>query len=105
MNVTSHKLYRVTDYAIVGDYTLRIHFDDGTEQTIDFEPVLDGPVFAPLRALETFNQVRLVEYAGCLEWPTGADFDPETLRNWPRYRDAWIETARKLSGRIAVPTL
>jgi hypothetical protein len=83
MNVTMHKLYRVTDYAIVGDYTLRIRFDDGTEQTIDFEPVLYGPVFAPLRELDQFNQVRLVEYAGCLEWPTGADFDPETLHDWP----------------------
>lgn len=50
-----------------------------------FEPVLYGSVFFPLRNLNLFNQVRMVDYAGCLEWPTGADFDPETLHDWPAY--------------------
>ncbi len=87
MTIREHKLYRVTSFQIVGDYTLHLHFDDGTQQTIDFEPVLYGPVFAPLRDRSLFGQVRLIDYAGCLEWPTGADFDPETLHDWPRYRD------------------
>jgi len=72
-------------HGIIGVYTLRVRFDDGTEQVIDFEPVLYGRLMAPLRDPDVFNQVRLVEYAGCLEWPTGADFDPETLHDWPRY--------------------
>ncbi|MFZ1752782.1 MAG: DUF2442 domain-containing protein [Caldilineaceae bacterium] len=76
---------------MVGAYTLRICFDDGSEQTIDFLPVLYGPVFGPLRDKELFEQVQLSDYAGCLEWPTGADFDPETLRNWPDYKDAIID--------------
>ena len=85
-----HKLYRVEKFEIVDDYTLRIRFDDGSEQTIDFLPVLYGPVFGPLRDKQLFAQVELIDYAGCLEWPTGADFDPETLRNWPSYKDAII---------------
>lgn len=85
-----HKLFRITKFEIVGAYTLRICFDDGSEQTIDFLPVLHGPVFGPLRDKELFEQVQLIDYAGCLEWPTGADFDPETLRNWPDYKDAII---------------
>jgi tRNA U34 5-methylaminomethyl-2-thiouridine-forming methyltransferase MnmC len=89
--VSSHKIYRVSDFAIIGDYTLRIRFDDATEQVIDFAPVLYGPVFGPLRDPAVFNQVRLVEYAGCLEWPTGADFDPETLHDWPRVKDEIIQ--------------
>jgi len=85
-----HQLFQVTKFAIVGDYTLRIQFDDGSEQTIDFLPVLHGPVFGPLRDKKLFSQVQLIDYAGCLEWPNGADFDPETLRNWPLYKDAII---------------
>jgi len=90
-----HQIYRVTAFEIVADYTLCIHFDDGTEQVIDFEPVLYGPMFEPLRNLELFNQVTLVAEVGCLEWPTGADFDPETLRNWPDYKDKIIAERRR----------
>jgi hypothetical protein len=90
-----HRIYRVTAFGIVADYTLRIHCDDGAMQVINFEPVLDGPVFEPLRQLELFNQVKLVQEVGCLEWPTGADFDPETLRNWPDYKDEIIADRRR----------
>ena len=98
MNVSRHGLFRVTDFQIVDDYTLRIHFNDGTEQTIDFEPLLYGPVFGPLRDLSLFNQVTLVNYAGCLEWPTGADFDPETLHDWPLCKDEIIEPKKVQAG-------
>jgi len=83
-----HGLYRVTQFEIIDDYTLHIYFDDGSEQTIDFLPVLHGPVFGPLRDKTLFAQVQLIDYAGCLEWPNGADFDPETLRHWPETKDA-----------------
>lgn len=95
--MNGHTLYRVVDFEIIGEYTLRIRFNDGTEQVIDFEPVLYGPVFGPLRDQALFNQVRLIDYAGCLEWPTGADFDPETLHNWPQYKDEIIERRRQFA--------
>ena len=98
MSVSRHRLFRVTAFQIAGDYTLRIHFNDGTEQTVDFEPVLYGPVFGPLRDLSLFNQVTLVDYAGCLEWPTGADFDPETLHDWPLYKEEIIERRKVQAG-------
>ncbi len=78
----SHKLYRVANFAITAQYTLWIKFTDGLERTISFEPVLYGEVFGPLRDVVLFNQVRLDEQARALIWPTGADFDPETLHNW-----------------------
>jgi hypothetical protein len=79
--------YDVTDVEIVGTYTLHLTFDDGTEQIINFESVLHGPVFAPLRNLEQFNQVRLNKDTGTIEWPTGADFSPVVLHDWPQYKD------------------
>lgn len=78
----THKLFRVIDFEIVGDYTLQIMFDDGFRHIIDFEPILQGEVFGSLRDIELFEQVRLDQEARTLVWPNGADFDPETLRYW-----------------------
>lgn len=88
--MTEHKFFRITGFSIIGLYTLLIEFNDGTEQVIDFEPILYGPVFGPLRDPALFQQVELIDYAGCLEWPTGADFDPETLHDWPTVKDEII---------------
>ncbi len=94
-----HAIYRVTSFRKLGDFTLQIWFDDGSDQSIDFEPVLYGPIFGPLRDPEVFAQVRLVEDVGCLEWPNGADFDPETLRNWPEYKDDITAERRRFAVR------
>jgi hypothetical protein len=84
------KLFDVINFEIVGDYTLRLEFDDGTERTINFEPILLGPLFGPLRDLEMFNQVRLEADLGTLVWPTGADIDPTVLHDWPQHVEAII---------------
>jgi len=89
------KLYDVTGFEIVGDYILRIVFDDGTEQIIDFEPILLGPIFGPLRDLEIFNQVRLNADLGTLIWPTRADIDPTVLHDWPQHVEAIIDRRKK----------
>lgn len=90
-----HKLYKVTAFAILGGYLLRVQFDDGAQQDINFEPVLHGEMWGPLRDLHLFNQVEIDPVAHTLSWPNGADFDPETLRNWPDYRDELIDRARQ----------
>jgi hypothetical protein len=89
-----HELYDVTGYEKIGGYILRVTFSDGTEQIIDFEPVLYGEMWGPLRDPEIFNQVRLDPEAKTLVWPNDADFDPETLRNWPKYKDGLAKRAR-----------
>lgn len=83
----SHPLHEVSAYKIVGPYTLRVTFDDATEQTIDFAPVLLGEMLEPLRDLDLFNQVRIDPEIKTLVWPNGADFDPWTLHEWPRMVD------------------
>lgn len=79
----SHAIYRVESFRIVGAYTLRVRFDDETEQTIDFRPILAGDLYGPLQDLELFDQVRLDTEVHTLVWPNGADFDPATLHDWP----------------------
>lgn len=78
-----HKIYRVTDFAVIAPYTLRVSFDDGSQQEINFEPMLFGELYLPLRDLELFNQVQIDREVHTLVWPNGADFDPATLHDWP----------------------
>ena len=87
--------YEVTSLEIVGDYTIRLEFDDGTKQIINFEPILLGPIFGPLRDLGVFNQVKLDSDLGTLVWPTGADIDPTVLHDWPEHVEAIIERRKK----------
>lgn len=89
----AHLICRVQDFEIVAPYTLRVGFDDGTRQVIDFEPVLHGELFRPLRDLELFNQVLLDREVHTLVWPNGADFDPAILHDWPDCRAAFIAMA------------
>ena len=79
----AHLIYRVARFSIVGPYILTVAFTDGTEQRIDFKPVLHGSLFEPLQDLATFNAVRLDPEVGTLVWPNDADFDPATLHDWP----------------------
>ncbi len=78
----SHAIHRVESFRIVGPYTLRVTFDDETEQTIDFWPVLEGDLYEPLQDREVFEQVRIDPDVHTLVWPNGADFDPATLHDW-----------------------
>jgi hypothetical protein len=91
----AHPIHRVQSFEFVKAYTLRVGFDDGTEQVIDFRPVLAGELFGPLRDLALFNQVRIDPEVHTLVWPTGADFDPATLHDWPAYADALAARARR----------
>jgi hypothetical protein len=90
-----HRICRVTSLEIVSPYSLRLRFDDETEQTIDFQPVLAGELYRPLRDLSLFDQVRIDPEVHTLVWPNGADFDPATLHDWPLYVDALIARAQQ----------
>lgn len=90
----THPIHRVERFEIVGPYTLALRFEDGTEQRIDFRPVLEGELFAPLRNPDVFNAVSLDKEVGTLTWPNGADFDPTTLHDWPQVRDQLVVMAR-----------
>ncbi len=78
-----HEIHAVAGYDKVGPFTLCVRFADGTSQVVDFEPVLHGELFGPLRDVALFDQVRLDEEARTLTWPNGADFDPALLHDWP----------------------
>jgi uncharacterized protein YkuJ len=91
----THPIHRVRSFERQGDHVLRVRFDDDTEQVIDFAPVLRGELFGPLREPALFDQVRVDPEVHTLVWPNGADFDPATLHDWPRYAASLAERARQ----------
>jgi uncharacterized membrane protein YeaQ/YmgE (transglycosylase-associated protein family) len=88
-----HKLHEVRSFKVLRPYTLEIEFDDGLRQEVDFDGVLEGELYGPLRDPTLFTSVRLDPELGNLVWPNGADFDPEILHDWPERRSAMIQAA------------
>ncbi len=93
----SHPIYRITSFEQAGPYALRLAFDDGLSRTIDFEPILAGELFGPLRDPKLFAQVRLDPEVHTVVWPSGADFDPATLHDWPEHESAFKAAAERWS--------
>jgi hypothetical protein len=79
------RLHRIVSFSLWGGYTIRLLFDDGTEQVVDLEPILSGPLFGPLHDPAMFRQVELDADFGALVWPNGADIDPMVLYHWLEY--------------------
>jgi hypothetical protein len=95
----THQIYRVVSFEHIEPFTLRIVFDDGTAQVIDFRPVLEGELYGPLQNAALFNQVKIDAEAYTLVWPNGADFDPTMLHNWPETGPALKLLAEKWVSR------
>ncbi|HVW88105.1 MAG TPA: DUF2442 domain-containing protein [Gaiellaceae bacterium] len=60
-------------------YVVRVVFADGEVRDVDMGPLLEGPIFKPLRDPAVFAQVDVDEYAETIVWPNGADVDPDVL--------------------------
>ncbi len=88
-----HPIHRVAAFKKIAPYTLRIEFGDGISRTIDFEPILHGELFGPLRDPTEFDRVELDPEVHTLVWPSGADFDPTILHDWPEHEAAFKKAA------------
>jgi hypothetical protein len=73
---------------------IEVTFDDAISQVIDLRKVLYGELFGPLRNPELFAQVTVDPEVHTVVWPNGADFDPETLHDWPDRRADFIAMAQ-----------
>jgi hypothetical protein len=69
----------VVGVAVVGDYRLRLLFDDGTVGDVDFSSREWSGVFEPLRDPAVFEQVRVDPDAATIVWPGDLDMAPEAL--------------------------
>ena len=90
-----HPIYKIVSFKKIGPYILQIHFNDRSEKTVDFQPILKGKLYGPLKKQTLFNRVRLDREVHTLIWPNGADFDPAILHDWPKYKHSFVTASRQ----------
>jgi hypothetical protein len=71
--------YLLEEARYVAGHTVWLRFRDGSTGEVDLTTELHGEVFEPLRDLGVFRLFRVE--GGALEWPNGASFAPEFLRD------------------------
>lgn len=69
----------INEAGYLGDYRLRLWFNDGQVKDVDLKDELYGEVFEPLKNQDLFKQVKVNPDTKTVEWPNGADFAPEHL--------------------------
>jgi hypothetical protein len=72
-------ILRISEARFCGPLSLRPTFSGGTTEQVNVRPLLDGPIFEPLRDHAYFALVTLDPICGTVVWPNGADFEPEAL--------------------------
>lgn len=73
------QLVDITGVEVIGDYRLRLTFEDGTVGDVDFSGRDWRGVFEALRDPEYFARVTVDPEAGTITWPDGLDMAPEPL--------------------------
>lgn len=73
------QLVDITGVDVVGEYRLRLTFEDGTVGDVDFSGHDWRGVFEPLRDPAYFARVAVDPEAGTIVWPNGVDMAPEPL--------------------------
>jgi len=69
----------VVEAKYVRDFIVFVRFANGQEGTVDFQDILSGPMFEPLRNQGIFCQFYIHPDFKTLCWPNGADIAPEFL--------------------------
>ena len=90
-----HELHDIKAVEVIGPHQLRLRFEDGVTREVDLSEITEGQIYGPLRDPNFFAQVRLNPDLETIEWPNGADFDPETLYYWDRYLPDWKKAANR----------
>jgi len=72
-------MLEVTKAKYLEGYTIWVEFSDGSSGAVDLTDALWGPMFEPLRHMESFRKFNVSEVLHTLVWENDADLAPEYL--------------------------
>ena len=81
----------------LGAYRLFVEFKDGESGEVDIsELVKFRGILEPLKDFKFFEQVKINQECGVLEWPNGVDIDPLMLYSKTTGKPIVLNTIRKV---------
>lgn len=92
--VPVEELVDITGVEVIGEYRLRLTFQDGTVGDVDFSGRDWHGVLEPLRDPAYFALVAVDPEGGTIAWPNGVDLAPEPLYAEARQNLAHASTSR-----------
>ncbi len=84
----------------VEGYKIRVAFNTGETGVVDLADVLWGPVFEPLKDLDTFKRFKVSHVLHTIAWDNHADLAPEYLRE--KMREQATESERPGLAPVAL---
>lgn len=97
MHNNIHEIHYIKDVKVIGDHSLELTFEDGVTKQVDLTDTFWGELYSPLEDPKFFLQVTLNPEVRTIEWPNGADFDPDTLYHWEENVDWFKERAKEFA--------
>jgi hypothetical protein len=95
-------ILHILEAIVCGPHSLLLTFNNGTRKRVNVFPLLDGPIFEPLRDPAYFARVVVDPVLGTVVWPNGADFAPEALHELEAEEEPIISEAPGAGSAIAV---
>lgn len=83
-------ILHIVEASVCGPHSLELIFNDGTRKRVNVLPLLDGPIFEPLRDPAYFARVVVDPVLGTVVWPNEADFAPEALYELPAEEESVV---------------
>lgn len=85
----------------LGDYKVKVIFNNGRTGVADLSSALKGPVFEVLQNKSLFSKLKVDEELETIVWPNGADIAPEYIYYLAFKDDVELEPLFKKWGYIA----